>query len=408
MKILFVHQNFPGQFRHLAPALASLGHEVRALAIDGQGVPGVPLIRYKPTRGTTQGMHPWATDFETKVIRGDSCARAALALKEQGFSPAVIVVHTGWGEGLLLREIFPKARILAYLEFYYAAKGTDVGFDPEHARDDWEDAARVRLRNASNLLSLEVMDWGLAPTAWQRQSFPEYFRDRISVIFDGIDTAAVRPDATAQIRIESSGLVLKPGDEVITFVNRNLEPYRGYHSFLRALPEIQRRRPQAITLIVGGDGVSYGAKAPEGKTWRQIYLEEMGGQLDLSRIHFLGTIPYPAFLRMLQVSACHVYLTYPFVLSWSMLEAMSSGCAVVGSRTPPVLEVLEDGVDGLLVDFFKPDEIAAAVVDVLSRPEAYQAMRQAARAKAVERYDLQGVCLPRQLALIQALGLGSL
>ncbi len=404
MNLLFVHQNFPGQFKHLAPHFAGAGHRVHAFAIEGRDVPGVEVHRYQLNRGSSRQIHPWAQEFETKVIRGEACAAASSQLKAQGFTPDVIVANPGWGESLFLKDVWPGARLLAFIEFYYAARGLDFDFDPEFHRRDLARDAQLRAKNAHLLMTLEDMDWGLSPTHFQRSTVPETYRDRISVIFDGIDTGVVRPDSVATITLKDRSA--RSGGEVITFVNRNLEPYRGYHIFMRALPEILRRRPQAIALIVGGDGVSYGAAAPAGKTWKQVFLDEVKDRLDLSRVFFLGRLSYADYLKVLQVSACHVYLTYPFVLGWSCIEALSAGCLVVGSATPPVKEVIEHEKNGLLVDFFDVGTLADTVVDCLARAERYAPLRAAARRTAVERYDLATVCLLQQVQLVERLVTG--
>lgn len=404
MNLLFVHQNFPGQFKHLAPHFARAGHAVKALVIDGPGLPGIETHRYTPGRSTTREAHPWAQEFETKVIRGEACALAAQRLKAQGFTPDVILANPGWGESLFLRDVWPRAKMRALIEFYYAARGLDFDFDPEFFREDLARDARLRAKNAHLLLALQDMDWGVCPTEFQKSTVPAQYRGKTSAIFDGIDTQVVRPDAGAFVTVD--GRTLRAGDEVLTFVNRNLEPYRGYHVFMRALPEILRRRPNAVALIVGGDGVSYGAAAPEGKTWKQVFLDEVKDRLDASRVLFLGRLPYADYLRVLQVSACHVYLTYPFVLGWSCIEALAAGCLVVGSSTPPVEEAIAHGWNGLLADFFDTEALAAVASDCLADPARHAGLRARARAAAVQRYDLASICLPQQVRLVERLARG--
>jgi glycosyltransferase involved in cell wall biosynthesis len=401
MNVLFVHQNFPGQFKHLAPHLARAGHGVRALGIDGPGLPDIEMVRYKPQRATARQTHPWAQEFETKVIRGEACAAAALELKKAGFAPDVIVANPGWGESLFLRDVFPAAKMLALIEFFYAARGLDFDFDPEFHQSDPARDAKLRAKNAHLLMALADMDRGLAPTEFQKSTVPEPYRAKLSVIFEGIDTSVVQPDPAGTVTVGRK--TLRAGDEVITFVNRNLEPYRGYHIFMRALPGILQRRPNASVLIVGADGVSYGAAAPEGKTWKQIFLDEVKDRIDPARVHFLGRLPYEQYLKVLQVSACHVYLTYPFVLGWSCIEAMSAGCLVVGSRTAPVMEAIEHGKNGLLVDFFDVAALSATVCEALERPAEFAPLRLAARKTALNRYDLARVCLPQQVKLVEGL-----
>lgn len=401
MKILFVHQNFPGQFRHLASTLGTGGHEVRSLAIKGTALQGAEVCNYPVSRGSTPNIHPWAGDFETKVIRGEACAAAAARMQEEGYCPDLIVGHPGWGEMLFLKEIWPKVPQLHFLEFYYSPNGADVGFDPEFRRSDWHNLARVRAKNANGLLNLEVMDAAYSPTQWQRSSYPALYQPRVEVIHDGIDTDMLVPGSAQVANVGPDKLNLKTGMEIVTFVNRNLEPYRGYHIFMRALPRLQALRPNALFLLVGGNGVSYGAAAPKGSTWKDIFLDEVKDRIDMSRVLFLGNLPYSTFTGILRLSAAHVYLTYPFVLSWSMLEAMSLGALVVGSRTPPVEEVIEHERNGVLVDFFDVDGLADRVAHALANPQQYQGMREAARQTVIDRYDLRRHCLPQQMALVE-------
>ncbi len=407
MRTLFVHQNFPGQYKHLAPILAAQpGNEVLSLSLGPTNrLPGVRNVVYKIARGTARDVHPWAADTETKVIRGEAAARAAVQLRDKhDFAPDLICAHPGWGEALFLKDVWPKARLLSLFEFYYQPHGFDAGFDPEFPEPEFN-AWRTRAKNAVNLMSLENADWGVCPTQFQKSTHPAMFRDRLSVVHDGVDTDAIVPRTDLAARL-SSGLELRSGMEVITFVNRNLEPYRGYHVFMRALPRLLRERPNAHVVIVGGDQTSYGAKPVDGVSFKVRFLKEVADRLDMNRVHFLGNVPYTTFVPLLQISSLHVYLTYPFVLSWSMLEAMSAGALVLGSRTAPVQEVIEHGRNGLLVDFFDIEGITDAMVDGLARQAEYKPLREAARRTVVQRYDLRRVCLPRQLALIEAVSQG--
>jgi len=407
MKILFIHQNFPGQFKHLAQELLSLGHEVRAIAINPGTSMGVGIELYQPLVSSSQNIHPLATEFETKIIRGQACANKLLELSNDGFYPDLIIGHPGWGEMLFAREVYPKAKQIHFIEFYYRAYGADVDFDPEFLNGSLEERERIYIKNTHLALSMLEMDWGYAPTQWQKSLTPSIFQNKIDVIFDGIDTDDVKPklpDEKIALKVnmpDGSTKVIDESHEVITFVNRNLEPYRGYHSFIRALPEIQRQRPQAITLIVGGEGVSYGAKSPPGTTWKNIFLDEVKADIDASRVIFLGNIAYDQYLKLLQISKCHVYLTYPFVLSWSCLEAMACEALVVGSKTAPVEEVIVDGENGLLVDFFDTVGLARTVVEALKNQDQYQRIRKAARRTIMEKYDLKTVSIPSQLAMIE-------
>ena len=403
MKILVVHQNFPGQFKHLVPALRAQGHEVDVFTMNTfAGGDGLRVHRYSANKGTAADVHPWLAEFETKVIRGDAAYRMALSLEAQGYTPDLIVAHPGWGESLFLKQVWPKAKLLIYCEFFYAAEGTDVGFDPEFPVTAVGNDCRIRLKNINSLMHFDLADAGVSPTEWQKSTFPEPFRSKIRVIHDGIDTDRVKPDPKAWLQL--GDLRLTRDDEIITFVNRNLEPYRGYHLFMRALPEILARRPNARVLIVGGDSVSYGAKAPAGKTWKQIYLDEVKDRIDLSRVHFLGNLEYQHFLVLLQISRVHVYLTYPFVLSWSLLEAMSTGCAIVASDTAPLREAIREGDTGLLVDFFNPGQLAQRVTELLADQPLQERLGRNARAFAQAQFDLKTVCLPSMLSLINEIG----
>ena len=409
MKILFIHQNFPGQFKFLAPALVQQGHEVVAMIMqktDLEVWQGIKLVAYLPSHSSTPNIHPWVSDFETKTIRGEACYRAALKLKNAGFMPDVIIAHPGWGESLFLKDVWPESKLGIYCEFYYHAQGADVGFDPEFPTKDGGEVCRLRLKNLNHLLHFEVADAGISPTHWQASTFPADFKSKITVIHDGIDTKIVAPNSNITLTLNGNVNLTKQ-DEVITFVNRNLEPYRGYHIFMRALPALLKKRPNAIVLIVGGDDVSYGARPDDGKKWKDIFIDEIRPAISIAdwhRVHFLGTIPYESFIPLLQLSTVHVYLTYPFVLSWSLLEAMSVGCAIVASDTQPLREAIAHDKTGRLVDFFNHQALAKEICQLLDNAKLRAKLGKNARAFAIKHYDLQTICLPNQLAWVNQLG----
>jgi len=404
MQILLIHQNFPGQFIHICESLLqNKAHSITAFTMNQYVSDNAQLsvVRYKPSKASSKEIHPWALETEAKIIRGEAAMRAAMALKQKGYVPDVILAHPGWGESLFLKHVWPDTKIILYCEFFYHTKGADVGFDPEFPCRDIGELCTVQLKNANNLLNMEIAYAGISPTYWQKSTFPEPFRSKIQVIHDGIDTTIIKPDHSVQIEI--NGKKLKPEDEVITFVSRNMEPYRGYHIFMRSLPEILKNRPNARVLIIGGDSVSYGSAPPKGLTWKNIFLNEVAEHLDQGRVHFLGPLNYQDYLKVIQRSDVHVYLTYPFVLSWSLLEAMAMECTIVGSNTAPLREVIENGKNGVLVDFFNPKALSNAVIKLLEDPSIRLKLRSEARKTIVEKYDLKKVCLPKLMNLIENL-----
>lgn len=329
-------------------------------------VPELRLIRYKPHRSVSKDQHHYLRRMEDAVLHGQAVARVLLKLKASGFKPDAILAHPGWGETLYAKDVFPDARLVHYAEWFYNAQGADIGFDPEFPVS-FDDLARIRSWNALHLLNLENCDAAISPTKWQKAQHPKAYLDKITVAHEGIDTENLGPDPNARIKLPS-GLVLKAGDPVVTYVARNLEPYRGFHSFMRALPAIQAEHKTCHTVIVGGDEVSYGSrpKDPRYKNWREQMLAEVGSRLDPTRTHFVGKLAYADYKRLLQVSAAHVYLTCPFVLSWSCLEAMASGCLVIGSDTAPVREVLQDGVNGMVVPFGDGRQLSERIALVMA------------------------------------------
>jgi glycosyltransferase involved in cell wall biosynthesis len=403
MIYLFIHQNFPGQYRHIVKALAqSTDNTVYFITQPNVNyLANVTKIEYSPNQSGLRDSHPFVTEFDQAVRAGLGVAEVCRALRNDGITPDVIVGHNGWGETLFVKDVFPDVPLLVYFEFYYHGAGVDVGFDPEFSTIFFGDPGRLRVRNAVNLMGFAAADWGHTPTQWQRSLFPPEMQRRITVIHEGVDTDVVRPDPAAWVKLLGEDVLLTSGDEVITYVARSLEPYRGFHIFMRAAAKVLARRSKARVLVVGNDGVSYGMQPPPGTTYREYILDKIGNDVDRSRIHFLGQVEYEQYLKILQVSSVHVYLTYPFVLSWSFIEALAAGCLVIGSATPPVLEVLRNRENGLLVDFFAVDDLARLIEGVIARPRAVAPLRDRARETAVRLFDLKRRQLPRWHRLLE-------
>ena len=445
MNVLFIHQNFPGQYWHLAQYLSSKGHKVMGLGcapnIKARGVmPGITTVGYPSPDGAGDQTHHYLQSVEAGVRRGQAVARCLLDMKTKGYRPDVISVHPGWGEALFLRDVFPNVPILMFCEFYFRAEQADQGFDPEFAQTpDW--SISVRMRNTTQIMSLLTSSARISPSRWQASRYPDFVRERMHIIPDGVHTEYMSPDPgetllvqplrkKGESRVVEQGpeplnpdellqtprsledeepdgnpIVLSRKNKVVVFISRNLEPYRGYHIFLRTLPAIQEKHPDAHILIIGNNEVSYSTLPAEGQSYKEKYLDEVRSQVDLSRIHFLGHVSYADLRSILRVASAHVYLTYPFVLSWSALESMACGGLIIGSDTEPVREVISNGNNGLLVNFFDTQALADTVDAVLQAPERFDSMRSNARSFVEQHFRLEP-CLHRQALLLEALANG--
>ena len=399
MKILFMHPNMPGQYKYLCAEFAKDPKNQVVFITKNKAavVPGVHKIIYEVPRDSSPHAHRYMIHAERAVLQGQEVWRSLKRLRdEEGFYPDVICAHPGWGDALYVKDVYPDAPLLSFFEFYYRSHGADVNFDPsDMARAD--DDARVRTKNMHHLMGLVDSDWGFCPTHWQHSLHPKEFRSKISVIHDGINTDVCKPNPERTVTL-SNGLVLKKGDEVVTYIARNFEPYRGFPTFMKAAEIILRERPNCHIIAIGADEVSYGKKAPDGTTYRQILSQQIS--YDKNRLHFVGTLGYDQMISVLQISAAHIYLTYPFVLSWSSMESMACGCAVVGSDTPPVREVITHGENGFLVDFFSPTAVANQVFEILDHPTRMQHIRDAARASIINKYDLKKL-MPLHMQLVR-------
>ncbi|MFK7733465.1 MAG: glycosyltransferase family 4 protein [Pseudomonadales bacterium] len=401
MNLLFMHPNIPGQYKHICREFAK---DPRNTVVfmgkpNAVSIPGVHKIEYTVSNEPSGSTHHYIVGAERAIHQGQKVWRECKALRASGFIPDVICAHPGWGDALYVKDVYPEVPLLSFFEFYYRSTGADVDFDPEFPGEA-DEALRVRTKNIINILSLESADWGVSPTHWQYSQNPIEFQHKISVLHDGIDVGRAKPNPNAEIRL-GSGLVFRPGDKLVTYVARNLEPYRGFPAFMRAAEIILSEDPDVHIIVVGSDGVSYGRRLPKGQCWRHIMLEELKMKPELlSRLHFTGQLPYPQLIKLFQVSAAHVYLTYPFVLSWSLLEAMACGCAVVGSDTQPLHEAIVHNQNGCLVDFFSPDDIARSTLALLNDRERAQSLGKKARKSVVDNYALEKL-LPMHMQLIR-------
>ena len=384
--VLFVHSNFPAQFADVANALMARGVPCASIgATSAPGIPDMMMARYALPRGTTEGVFPLAVRAEADILRGASALRVALMLKERGFDPAVIVGHPGWGETVFLRRAFPAARQVMFAEYFYHGEGFDVGFDPEFTDPGDEPGLRAEAKNPVMALSYAQADAIVAPTEFQASTLPQVFRPLIRVIHEGVDTEAIRPGPAAPFALPD-GRVIEPGTPVVTYVNNNMEPLRGLHIFARALPRLMAEVPDVRVLMFGRDNPRpYGGTTDDGRTWRATLFA--GLKVDASRLHVMGKAPHEQLQAAYKLSTAHVYYTYPFVLSWSLAEAMASGCYVVASDTAPLHDAIDDGVSGRLLPFFDVDALSQAMIDACRNPDAAAAMRKAARKAAVAKFS---------------------
>jgi len=408
VRFLFVHQNFPGQYLHLVRHLAAQNrHELVFLTEhNGNEIPGIRKIPYRKPDAVPQPTHWVARDFEAAARRAEIVAHAATQLRDLGFQPDIILGHHGWGELLNIRDVWPDTPLLGYFEFFYKTRDADVGFDPEFATPE-ADFPRVRAKNNTNLQALALGGHGQTPTRWQLSTYPDWAHNHITLLPEGVDLSVCRPDPEARrAKLTIGGHVITPDHRLVTYVARDLEPYRGFHVLMRALPEILTARPDVRIVLVGGDGTSYGAKPKDG-TWKQKMLAELGSRIDHARIIFPGRVDYATHIRLLQRSDAHVYLSYPFVASWSLREAIACGAPIVGADTAMTREFITHNRNGLLVPFHAPQQIAAAVLQLLEDARLARRLGQNGRKLAEHTLDI-GAYLASYEALINRLTGGKL
>lgn len=392
MNILFLHRNFPAQFRHIAPELAKDKNNNVVFITNNKDrtLSNIKKYIYEPKRRVPKDCHRYLRFYEDAIIHGQATAGVALTLKEQGFIPDFIYGHT-WGQTLFMKDVFPNTPLLCYFEWFYNLEGGDVGFDGKELNVD--EMAKLRTRNAHLLLDLQSCDEGICPTQFQKKQFPKEYQSKIKVLHDGVDTDFCTPDANSILKIKDKNIVLSSNDEVVTYATRGMEAYRGFPEFMQAAEILLKRRPNLHIVVAGEDRVCYGAQL-RNTSYKKMMLEKLN--LDLNRIHFVGGLPFDEYVNLLRISSAHVYLTYPFVASWSLLDAMSCECPIIASNTEPVREFIEDGNNGILFDFYNIQEQVSKIEYALDNKDKMQPLRKKARKTILENYALKDL-LPKHI-----------
>lgn len=398
MNILFLHRNFPAQFRHIVPAFANNPeNNVVFITNNDTGIiKNVKKAVYKLKRTVPDNCHRYLRFMEESVIHAQATAEAAIAVKNTGFVPDIIYGHT-WGQTMYMKDVFPDVPLLCYFEWFYNINGADVGFDG--IKPDIDDAAKLRTKNAHLLIDLYSCDYGISPTKFQASQFPKEFQNKIKILHDGVDTDFCCPDENATFTVKEKNLTLSANDEVVTYATRGMEAYRGFPEFMKAAERLLKKRPNLHIVIAGEDRVCYGSKLA-GTTYKQLMLKNL--DLDLNRLHFVGALPFYEYVNLLRISSAHVYLTYPFVCSWSMLDSMSCACPLIASNTAPVTEFVKDGENGLLFDFYDIDEQVTKIEFALDNKSLMKPVRENARRTIVENYALKDL-LPEHIKYIKSI-----
>lgn len=397
MRILFVHKHFPGHYGHLVRALLARGDQVAFVAerIEGD-IPGIQPLAYTPHRGPAPSAHPYIQGIEGAVIAGQAAFRVMQALARSGFRPDVVCAHAGFGPGLYVKDIFPKAAVIGHFEWFYRAEAADADFLDGPPSDD--DRLRIRTRNAEILVELSGVDAATTPTRFQQAQFPDFLQSRLQVLHEGIDTDFYVPG------VDRPPVAAPEADAFVTYATRGMEPYRGFPQAMAAFAEVLRRRPRTHLLVAGTDAVTYGRSRADGRSYRDVALEQhpiLGGE----RVHWLGHLDPLRYRALLRASAAHVYLTVPFVLSWSFLEAMACAAPIVGSATGPVQDVMSDTHEGVMVNFFDVAALADAICALVENPERGRTLGAAARLRVEETFALKRL-LPRHLDLLSKMNIG--
>lgn len=379
MNILFLHRSFPGQFKYIASKLTEDKNNNVVFITNNEQfeIEGIKKVVYSVKEHPSCETHPYLMSYSSAIEHGKASASEAQKLKEQGFVPDIIYGHSGWGLTMFMKDVFPEVPLICYFEWFQNASGADTGFGEVEIAECQKQG--LRCANSPVLIDLYSCDGGISPTKWQKSQFPKEFQNKIKVFHDGIDTDFFKPNKTAEF------LGFTANDEIVTYGTRGMEPYRGFPQFMKMVEKLLKKRPNVHVIIAGEDRICYRGE-PGIKSYKSLMLEKL--DIDLNRVHFVGGLSYVDYLKFLQISAAHIYLTVPFVLSWSILEAMSTECCVIASETKPVLEVIKDNNNGLLIDFFDTNKLLKQVEFTLDNKDKMQEIRQKARQTVLENYEL--------------------
>lgn len=389
MNIIFLHRNFPAQFKNIVIELAK-DKSNKIIFITNNAdlkIDNVETIIYNVE--TQKNDNEYLNFYDESFLHGKSAAAVLEKLKSNGFKPDIIYGHS-WGETMFVKDVYPDVPFLCYFEWFYNSENTDFDFFVKE--QSIEEKEKLRCKNSNILVDLCSCDYAITPTNWQKSQFPKEFQNKIKVIHDGIDMDICKPDKNAKFFIKEKNIELTSNDEVITYATRGMEPYRGFPNFMKAVEILLKKRPKAHFIIAGEDEVFYGMKLND-NTYKNLMLKEC--DIDLSRVHFVGKLDFSEYIKLLQVSSVHIYLTVPFVLSWSLLEAMSVGCCVVASNTDPVKEIVKNGYNGLLCDFFNINQLVQQVEYSLENKNKISILRVNARKTIVDNYELNKLLIEK-------------
>ncbi len=393
MHIVWIHQNFPAQFGHIAKRLAD-GQKVRSTFVTNRPPAkpvGIEVVPYQIRGGATRHNSYFTRTFENSVAHAHGVYEAC---KQWGGRPDLVVAHSGFGSSLFLRELW-NCPIINYFEYFYHPHDSDLDFRPNMPAAE-RDVLRSYCRNAMLLLDLENCDAGYCPTDWQRSRFPAVYQPKLTTVFDGVDTQVWKRHADAPRTIADR--VIPADTRIVTYVSRGFESMRGFDVFIQAAKRIYQAYPNVIFAVVGSDRIAYGGdqRFTRGQSFREHVLSQ--DEYDLSKFIFTGMLPSPALAQLWSIADLHIYLTVPFVLSWSLFNALACGATVLASDTEPVRELITDRENGLLTDFFDVETLASQAVDVLNTPEDFAHLRRAGERLIEERYSLE-TTLPKLLEL---------